>query len=321
MSDPYRPIDLERIKTYPLAERGHRVRVEGFARPVASAGSLASFLDGLSDYLGARTLRELARTIVAARRAHRPVVWALGGHVVKVGLSPVLIELMEGGTLTGLALNGAAAIHDWEIAAIGATSEDVEEGLDRGRFGLAEETGAEFDAAAREARDRSQGLGESLGRRILESARPHREVSLLAAARRLGLAATVHVAIGSDTVHQHPRADGAAIGAAALTDFRRLVAVVGELSGGVWVNCGSAVQLPEVFLKALAVARNLGLPEGPFSTANLDMQRHYRTEQNVLRRPTRGGGAAFSLLGHHEINVPLLAAAIQLEQGRIAGDG
>ena len=321
MSDPYRPVDPQRIKTYPLAERAHRVKLEDFARPVEARGSLATFLDGLSHYLGARTLRALARTIAAARHAQRPVIWALGGHVVKVGLSPVLIDLMERGTLTGLVLNGAAAIHDWEIAAIGATSENVEQELDRGRFGLAEETGAEFDAAAREARDRSEGLGETLGRRILESGRPYGEASLLAAASRLGLPTTVHVAIGSDTVHQHPRADGAAIGAAALTDFRRLVTLVGELSGGVWINCGSAVQLPEVFLKALATARNLGRPAGPFNTANLDMQRHYRTEHNVLRRPVRAGGAAFDLLGHHEINVPLLAAAIQLEQSRVAGDG
>jgi len=311
---PHRPIDPQRVRTYPLRERRHRVRVSAFGRPVSAEAPLREFLDGLGDFLGARALRELARAIVEARRRGRPVVWALGGHVIKVGLAPVLGQLIERGTISALALNGAAAIHDWEIAAIGETSEDVGAGLERGRFGLVEETGAEFAAAAAEACGRGESLGAALGRRIVERALPHAGQSLLAAAWRKGIDVTVHVAIGCDTVHQHPAADGAALGRAALADFRRLVALVCELGGGVWVNCGSAVQMPEVFLKALANARNLGGAAAPFCTADLDMQRHYRTEWNVLRRPTASGGKSFALTGHHEIQVPLLAAAILAEE-------
>ena len=238
------------------------------------------------------------------------MVWASGAHAVKLGLAPVLIRLLERGWISAVVLNGAAAIHDWEIAAIGATSEMVEDGLADGRFGMARETGDEINAAAKVASRSGRGLGEVLGRRILDGALPHAESSLLGACSRLGRPVTVHVAIGCDVVHAHPQAEGAAIGEATFTDFRRLVSLVGGLSGGVWINCGSAVQLPEVFLKALSAARNLGHRVEDLSTANLDMVRHYRTEQNVLRRPNPGG-EAFNLIGHHEINVPLLAAAIE----------
>lgn len=316
MAERVPPADLSRVRTYPLSERRNRVEVREFARPVDAASSLEEFLEGLSDVLAVRALKGLAAAIAGARDGGRPVAWALGAHVVKVGISPVLIRMMEDGTLTALATNGAGAIHDWEVAAIGATSEDVAEALHRGRFGMAEETGHELNAAAVEAAERGEGLGETLGRRIVESRRPHASRSLLARAWELGIPATVHVAIGSDIVHQHPSADGAAIGAATYTDFRRLVTVVSRLSGGVWINCGSAVQLPEVFLKALSVAENLGHDVSGFATANLDMIRHYRTEENVLRRPTSGKGTAFSLIGHHEINVPLLAAAIGVERAR-----
>jgi hypothetical protein len=313
---PHDPIDPRAVRTHPLGQRAHRVRVEAFGRPVEADATLADFLDGLGDVLAVRELRGLARAIVDARRAGRPVVWALGGHVVKVGLAPLLIRLVERGTITGLVLNGAAAIHDWEIAAVGGTSEDVAASLGDGRFGLVEETGAEFAAAARQAAEQASGLGPALGERIERARLPHRALSLLAAARRARIDLTVHVAIGCDTVHQHPAADGAALGAATLADFHRLVALVGDLTGGVWVNCGSAVQLPEVFLKALATARNLGRAAPPFVTADLDMQRHYRTEQNVLRRPVEEGGTSFRLIGHHEINVPLVAAAVLAAEGR-----
>ena len=312
------PADLSRVRTYPLAERRNQVRVEEFGRPADPDASLAALLDGLPGGLAARTLRDLARAVAEAVEAGRPVVWAIGAHVVKVGLSPVLIGMMERGEIGALALHGAGAIHDWEIAAIGATSEDVATALPLGRFGMAEETGRAINEAAAEAARRGEGLGETLGRRIAEAGLPHADLSLLARAWQLGIPATVHVAIGSDIVHQHPSADGAAIGAASHTDFRRLVSVVSGLAEGVWINCGSAVQLPEVFLKALSVAENLGGRLPGFSTANLDMARHYRTEENVLRRPTLGRGRSFALVGHHEINVPLLAAAVAIERRRRA---
>lgn len=315
MDDEIVPADFANLTTYPLAERAHKISVQAFAKPVDPAASVVEFLAGLGDVLAVRQLRGLARRIVRSRRAGRPVIWASGAHAIKVGLAPVLIRLLERGWISAIALNGAAAIHDWEIAAVGATSESVEDGLGSGRFGMARETGEAVNGAAREARRTGQGLGEVLGRRILEAGLRHRRASLLASCSLLAVPATVHVAIGCDVVHAHPDADGAAIGEATFTDFRRLVALVGGLAEGVWINCGSAVQLPEVFVKALSAARNLGHPLDAFSTANLDMMRHYRTEQNVLRRPSPGAGESFELIGHHEINVPLLAAAIEVEAG------
>src|SRR5262245_10610090 len=310
------PTDLTRVKTYPLAERANKVRVDEFARAVSASSSLPDFLEGLPDILAVKVLRELAAAIVQARAEGRTVALACSAHVVKVGVSPVIIGMMEEGTITALALNGAGAIHDWEIAAIGATSEDVGRVLHEGRFGMAEETGRALNEAASQAAERGEGLGEVLGRRIVEARLPHRDKSLLGRAHELGVPVTVHVAIGSDIVHQHPAADGAAIGAATFTDFRRLVTIVSGLSGGVWINLGSAVQLPEVFLKALSIAENLGHDPSGFATANLDMIRQYRTDENVLKRPTLGKGRSFALTGHHEINVPLLAAAVGLERAR-----
>jgi deoxyhypusine synthase len=310
------PADLSRVTTYPLASRSNKVRVDEFARPVSASSSLGDFLDGLPDVLAVKVLRELAAAIVQARAEGHPVIVAAGAHVVKVGLAPVLIGMMEEGTISALALTGAGAIHDWEIAAIGATSEDVGRGLHEGRYGMADETGRALNDAAREAAASGDGFGEVLGRRIVEAGLPHREASLLARAFALNIPVTVHVAIGSDIVHQHPSADGAAIGAATFTDFRKLVTIVSSLSGGVWINLGSAVQLPEVFLKAMSIAENLGSALSGFATANLDMIRHYRTDENVLRRPTAAKGRSFSLTGHHELNVPLLAAAVGLERAR-----
>lgn len=316
MDDRTPPADLSRVRTLPIAERANKVRLEEFARPVDPVDSLDEFIDGLPDVLAGRTLRELAKAIVDARAAGGEVVVALGAHVIKVGLAPVLIRLMEERVVTALAFNGAGAIHDWEIAAIGETSEDVAAALHHGTFGMATETGLALNEAAREAASNGSGFGAALGRRICEAGLPNRAASLFARAHELGIPATIHVAIGSDIVHQHPSADGAAIGAASFTDFRRLVTVVSRLSGGVWINLGSAVQLPEVFLKALSVAENLGHDVSGFATANLDMIRHYRTDENVLRRPTLGKGRAFGLTGHHELNVPLLAAAIGIERAR-----
>ncbi len=306
------PADLREVRTYPIANRKNKVSIADLGRPVEPDAPLGAFLDALPKLLGAEALRALALEIARARKGGRTVGWAIGAHVIKVGLAPVLIRMMEEGMLTALALNGAGAIHDWELAAMGATSEDVAESLASGRFGMAEETGRALNDAAREAAVRGEGFGETIGRKIVEEDRPHRAFSVLARAWELGIPCTVHVAIGSDIVHQHPSADGAAIGSATFTDFRRLVTVVAGLTGGVWVNCGSAVQLPETFLKALSVAANLGHDVADFATANLDMLRHYRTEENVLRRPTSGRGRAYALTGHHEIQVPLLAAAITL---------
>jgi deoxyhypusine synthase len=316
MSKPVVPVDLSQVTTYPLASRSNKVRVDEFARPVTASSTLGDFLDGLPDVLAVKVLRELAAAIVQARAEDHPVVVAAGAHVVKVGLSPVLIGMMEEGTISAIALTGAGAIHDWEIAAIGATSEDVGRGLHEGRYGMADETGRALNDAAREAASANLGFGHVLGRRIVEAALPQRASSLLARAFELQVPVTVHVAIGSDIVHQHPSADGAAIGKATFTDFRKLVTIVSSLSGGVWINLGSAVHLPEVFLTALSIARNLGYELKGFATANLDMVRHYRTDENVLRRPTLGTGRSFSLTGHHELNVPLLAAACGLERAR-----
>jgi hypothetical protein len=316
MADRIPPADLSRVRTYPLAERAHKVSVEQFASRVEGGGSLAGFLAGLPRILGAQTLGDLAGAIASARAAERPVVLAMGAHVIKVGLGPLVVQLLEEGTVTALCLNGAGAVHDWEVAAVGATSEDVPAALHHGRFGMAAETGEALNGAAAAAMAAGAGLGETLGRRMVEQDLPHRRVSVLARAFELAIPATVHVAIGSDIVHQHPSADGAAIGSATFTDFRRLVTVVSGLSGGVWINCGSAVQLPETFLKALSVAENLGHEVAGFATANLDMIRHYRTEENVLRRPTQGRGRAFSLTGHHEILLPLLLAAIARDRVR-----
>jgi hypothetical protein len=310
------PADLSRVTTYPLAERANKVRVDEFGRAVVASSSLGDFLDGLPDVLAVKVLRELAAAIVQARAEGHTVAVALGAHVIKVGLAPVLIGMMDDGTIDALAMNGAGAIHDWEIAAIGATSEDVGRVLHQGRFGMAEETGRALNDAAKEAAADGVGFGATLGRRIVEARLPHRGKSVLARAHELGIPVTVHVAIGSDIVHQHPSADGAAIGQATFTDFRTLVTVVSGLSGGVWLNIGSAVQLPEVFLKALSIAENLGHDVTGFATANLDMIRHYRTDENVLRRPTLGKGRSFGLTGHHELNLPLLAAAVGLERAR-----
>jgi hypothetical protein len=310
MSQPFPPADLSKVRTRRLGERAHKVRVEGFARPVDPAAPLEAFLDGLPRFLGAEALLALAAAVAAARAGGRAVVWAMGAHVIKVGLSPVIIQLLERGAVTAVALNGAGAIHDWEVAAIGATSEDVGAALHLGEFGMAEETGRALNDAAGAAAAAGRGLGDVLGERIARSELPHRRHSILGRAFELGIPVTVHVALGSDIVHQHPSADGASIGAASFTDFRRLVTVVAGLGGGVWINCGSAVQLPEVFLKALSVAQNLGHEVRGFATANLDMIRHYRTDENVLRRPTAGRGTSFAVTGHHELVVPLLAAAI-----------
>jgi hypothetical protein len=305
--------DLSQLKRIPAGDRPTRVSVEQFARalePRAAAALLAS----MPDQLAARALREVVARTVAAYRAGRPVVLLVGGHVVKVGVSPCWIELLERGVVTHVAMNGAAAIHDIEIACLGRTSEDVEENLQSGTFGMVDETGAFMNSvAARAARERL-GLGEAWGAALEAQKAPHREVSLLARAARRGVPATVHVALGTDTIHYDPACDGAALGDTSLRDFRILAGTLAQAEGAVVLNVGSAVLMPEVFLKALAVARNLGARLEGLTTVNFDQIQHYRPRVNVVERPTRAEGArGYSLTGHHEILVPLYCGAVLAE--------
>jgi len=313
--DDARPLDTSRIVTTRVASLAHKVTTEAFARPVAPGGG-ADVLDSMPALLGADALRRLADRIVAARRNGRPVVFGFGGHLVKTGLAPLVVDLVERGLVTALATNGSGAIHDFEIAAVGHSSEDVGPGLADGSWGMARETADAVNAAARAGAEAGTGFGRALGRHVLDAHLPHAGKSLLACAAAHGIPATVHVAVGCDTIHMHPSADGAAIGAASLTDFRKLATVVSELSGGVYLNVGSAVILPEVFVKALNLARNVGHEVGGFTTANLDMLRHYRPRVNVLERP---GGEAIEITGHHEINVPLLRWAVLRRLAEVEG--
>jgi len=309
----YREADLSRLSMGSVADRPTRVGVGEFARPCDPAAARA-VIASLPDQLGARALREVIARVARAHRDGRPVVAMCGGHVIKVGVSPCLIALLERGVVTHLALNGAAAIHDVEIARTGRTSEDVEEQLHAGRFGMVDETGGFMADAAREGVRRGEGLGEAYGRALEESGAPHRSASLLAAAHRLGRPATVHVALGTDTIHHHPRCDGAALGETSLRDFRILAGTLAEVRGAVALNLGSAVILPEVFLKALSVARNLGADLSGLTTVNFDQIQHYRPRVNVVERPARAPGArGFAITGHHEILIPLFSAAVLAE--------
>jgi hypothetical protein len=308
-----RPLSLDGISTYPLASRKSRVSRAAFARPHRRGAPFASFLDGLPRILAGQTLRAVRDEILRARARRRPVIWGLGAHVIKVGLSPVVIDLMERGLATAIALNGAGVVHDFELAVAGRTSEDVEAGLVTGSFGMARETGEEVNRAIVEGDLDGLGVGAAVGRH-LATRRPrarHLDTSLLAAAWRLGVPATVHVAIGTDIVHLHPSCDPAAVGRATHLDFRTFAGEVARLGGGgVYLNVGSAVVLPEVFLKAVTLARNLGHRLSDFATANLDFLQSYRPAVNVVERPVKGSGRGYRLTGHHEILVPLLAAAL-----------
>jgi len=311
MSRPPDPLDLAGVRTYPLASRKSQVTRADFARPLPAGAKVKDLLDALPRMLGAEALRGLAEDVLRARSHGKPIVWGLGAHVIKVGLSPILVDLMERGLVTGLALNGAGVVHDFELAVAGHTSEDVSAGLGSGDFGMARETGEEINRAIVEGDRDGLGLGAAIGRYLIARKAPHLDVSLFATARRLGLPATVHVAMGTDIVHMHPACDPAAVGRATHLDFRLLAAEVARLGGGgVYLNVGSAVMLPEVFLKAVTLARNLGHVLTDFTTANLDFIQSYRPNTNVVERPTRGVGRGYSLTGHHEILVPLLAAAL-----------
>ncbi len=301
-------VRLERVHLTKLRRSDRTVRVESFAEPPRKGSSFAAFERRLPDILAGRAFRDLAEAIARAARKRRTLLWMLGAHVFKTGLSKVLIELARKGAITAIATNGAGAIHDFELASIGATSEDVGRGLAHGRFGMARETG-EFFAHALSASPHL-GFGEAVCRELLERRPRFSRFSLLHACARIGIPVTVHVALGSDIVHQQPSSNGEDIGRASLQDFRRLCSVVARLENGVVLNVGSAVILPEVFLKAFTVARNLGHRLKRFTAANLDMIQHYRPRTNVLDRPTAFGGKSLTITGHHELTVPLLAQAV-----------
>jgi hypothetical protein len=311
------PINVSDLKTYPLKKRHSKVRLSDFATPWKHGGSFSTFYNHLPDILAVKTLRAVTRAIATAHRKRRPVIVGIGAHVIKVGLAPIITDLMERGIVTAVAMNGAGIIHDFELAFLGHTSEEVDAEIDDGRFGMAEETGRILNEAISHGAKEGQGLGEAVGRYMNQPGAqfPNRAVSILATGAKLGIPVTVHVAVGTDIIHMHPSADGAAIGATSLLDFRRLTAVVARMEGGVYVNIGSAVILPEVFLKTLSLGRNLGHPISNITTVNMDFLSHYRPQTNVVRRPTQKGGQGYSLTGHHEIMLPLLAAAILEELG------
>jgi hypothetical protein len=306
-----RRLSLRGVRTYSLASRASKVTVADFARPHRRGASVADWLDSLPGILAGRTVRALARDIQRARARQKPILWGIGAHVIKTGLSPILIDLMERGFITGLAMNGAGIVHDFEVAVAGKTSEEVASALGSGSFGMARETGGEINRAIARGVRRGLGIGGAVGSYIVRRRAPHCELSLLAAAWRLGLPATVHVAIGTDIVHMHPACNPEAIGRGSHLDFRAFAGQVARLGGGgVYLNVGSAVVLPEVFLKAVTLARNLKHKLNDFATANLDFIQSYRPNVNVVERPTQGAGRGYRLTGHHEILVPLLAAAL-----------
>lgn len=309
MKFSYEQFDLSHPRTYPLKSRTSKARLEEFARPCSEGTHIGQFINSLPNILAGADFKAIVQAIVNAKR-RSGIVWGIGAHVIKTGLSPVLIDLMERGFVSAIATNGAGVIHDFEVALVGATSEDVDESLGPGRFGMAEETGRMLNEAVTARVNDGMGLGQAVGHYLIESQPQFAGSSILATAARLDIPITVHVAIGTDIIHMHPAASGSALGEGSLRDFKYLVGNVARLENGVYLNCGSAVILPEVFLKAVALARNQGIGLANLTTVNLDFIRHYRTHTNVVTRPTAVTGRGYSLIGHHEIMIPLLAAAI-----------
>ena len=307
---PYEEFDLSGIRTYPLGSRTSKANASDFARPYRPGGGIAALFESFPRMLAAADFTAIVSAVRAARGGNRGIIWGFGAHVIKTGLGPILIDLMERGFVSALATNGAGVIHDFELAIAASTSEDVDEALGPGRFGMAKETGELLNAAITDGVTQGLGLGQSVARRLRELSPAHVDLSVLAAADRLQIPITVHVAIGTDIIHMHPRASGASLGEGSLRDFRYLVSSVARLAGGVYLNCGSAVVLPEVFLKAVAIARNQGASLDGLTTVNLDFMRLYRPQTNVVSRPVVGIGKGYSLVGHHEIMIPLLAAAL-----------
>lgn len=301
-------IDLDKVTTYDLQARHSKVDLAQSARPWQPGGSLAGFLDGLPDHLGAADLKQVIEALIRATREGRPVILGMGAHVIKVGLSPLLIDLIDRGLLAGLALNGAGIIHDTELALIGRTSEEVEEEIKTGRFGMARQTGEGINRAVSQGVGQGLGLGRAVGQWLIDSKPEYPDRSLLVAAAKRDIPACVFVAMGTDIIHMHPSLDPAAVGLGSHRDFKSFTGLVADLEGGVYLNLGSAVVLPEVFLKAVTLARNLGHKVERITTVNLDFIRHYRPLTNVVHRPTTLGGQGFSLTGHHEIMLPLVVA-------------
>jgi hypothetical protein len=306
----YNDFDLSSVRTYPLASRKSKANAADFAKPFAPGAGVRGLMESMPSLLGAADFKAVVTAMRAAHAGGRGILWGFGAHVLKTGLSPVLIDLMERGFVSALATNGAGVIHDFEIALSGSTSEDVDEALGPGRFGMAEETGRLLNEAINQGVNDGLGLGQAVVR-YLHGARPsHARFSVIAAAARLQIPLTVHVGIGTDIIHMHPAASGAALGEGSLRDFRYFVSNVARLERGVYLNCGSAVVLPEAFLKAVALARNQGRSLEGLTTVNLDFVRLYRPQTNVVARPVAGVGKGYSLVGHHEIMIPLLAAAL-----------
>jgi Arginine dihydrolase ArgZ-like, C-terminal, Rossmann fold len=310
MKLPYREFDLAGLASYPLASRQSKARVEDFARAYASGSGIRAWLDTLPSILAAGDFRAVVDRLREAKARDGAIIWGIGAHVIKTGLAPVLIDLMRRGYVSAIATNGAGIIHDFEIALAGATSEDVDAALGPGRFGMAEETGTLLNRAINEGVAAGLGIGQAVGRYLRDTGPQFANLSLVAQAAHLDIPLTVHVAIGTDIIHMHPSASGAALGEGSLRDFRYFTSNVARLEGGVYLNCGSAVVLPEVFLKAIALVRNRGISLTGLTTVNLDFTRLYRPQTNVVHRPTVGVGQGYSLVGHHELMIPLLAAAL-----------
>jgi hypothetical protein len=306
----YEEFDLSDVHTYPLASRKSKARAQDFGRPCPPNVTVGAFLDSLPNILAASDFKAIVSAVRAAHDQGRGVLWGLGAHVIKTGLSPILIDLMERGFVSAIATNGAGIIHDFELALSGATSEEVEEALGPGRFGMAEETGRLLNVAINDGVAAGLGIGQAVGRRLRDMKPSHESLSIVAAAARLEIPVTVHIGIGTDIIHMHPIASGAALGEGSLRDFRYFVSNVAKLHHGVYLNCGSAVVLPEVFLKAVALARNRGISLDGLTTVNFDFVRQYRPLTNVVTRPVAGVGKGYSIVGHHELMIPLLAAAL-----------
>ena len=314
--NPSSPLDLSGLKTTSLLSSQRKVKIEDFAQPPLPEQDFSHFWkESLPKILAGKEIRELARAIARAHKEKKPVILGMGAHPIKVGLSPLIIDFIRRGIITALAGNGAVAIHDYELALSGHTSEEVEEAIDDGSFGTSRETAEGFKKLAERCARGKVGLGSALGEMILKGDFPYKDLSIFAQAYQSRIPATVHIALGTDIVHIHPGLDGGGLGQGSLLDFRIFARAVSELEGGVYINLGSAVIMPEVFLKAVSLVRNLGYPLEKFTTANLDFITHYRAQKNVLERPTQKGGRAINLVGHHELLLPLLFAGVLVELG------
>jgi len=310
MADTPFPLDYSKLCTYSIKDRESKVNIKDFSSPWKKGGSLSQFIDSLPSILAGSDLRNVIKAISQAAKNDKQVCFAMGGHVIKTGMSPLIIDLMEKKVFTLIAMNGSGIIHDLETALTGQTSEDVAASLGTGSFGMAKETSQFLNQAIADAKQNNLGLGQAVGQMILNENLDHKELSLTAQAAALNIPLTVHVAIGTDIIHMHPDFDGAACGAASHMDFKRFSAQISNLEHGVFINAGSAVIMPEVFLKAVTLVRNLGHRLDDFTTVNLDFIRHYRPMTNVVKRPTLGKGRGYSIVGHHEILIPLIAAGV-----------